>query len=268
MNMEFLLNQTTRIPGNVLRTLIFAVLCAGIPDLYAESKHDELSPGTPAKRAGDRKSLTLHTLPALITGKVVDEKGEGLPGVSVLLKGTSTGAVTDATGSYRIEANPGDILVFSFVGFSSQEVTVGAQTTVNITLQVSSETLEEVIVVGYGSQAKRDITSSVVSIGAPEIKDMPVASLDQTLQGRVPGVVVINNTGEPGGGMTMRIRGTSTIGSGSDPLFVVDGIPLDNEQTSNRNVGEARINGLSQINPSDIESMEIPPNAVRPAARS
>lgn len=257
MNMEFLLNQTTRISRNVLRTLIFAVLCANIPETYADSTHaDESSAGTATKRAGS--NLTLRNTPlALITGKVLDEKGESLPGVSVLLKGTSTGAVTDANGAYSIEANAGDILVFSFVGFASQEVTVGAQTTVNVTLLSSSATLDEVIVVGYGSQAKRDITSSVVSIGAQEIKDMPVVSMDQTLQGRVPGVVVINNTGEPGGGITMRIRGTSTIGSGSDPLFVVDGIPLDNEQTSNRNVGESRVNGLSQINPSDIESMEI-----------
>lgn len=192
-----------------------------------------------------------------VSGKVIDESGDGLPGVSVAVKGTTTGTVTDGEGKFSVNVSPADILVFSFVGFQPQEFSVGTNTDISITLKPDVTALDEVVVIGYGSQSKRDLTSSVSSISSAEIKNIPVVGIDQTIQGRAPGVVVINNTGEPGGGVTMRIRGTSTIGSGSDPLFVVDGIPLDNEQTGNRNVGEARINGISQINPADIESMEI-----------
>jgi TonB-linked SusC/RagA family outer membrane protein len=193
----------------------------------------------------------------VISGKVTDENGDALPGVSIIIKGKSVGTVTDASGNYNIEASSGDILVFSFVGYASSEVTVNAQSTINVKMEVTASALDEVVVIGYGSQSKRELTSAVSSIVSAQIREMPVVSIDQTIQGRAPGVVVVNNTGEPGGGVTMRIRGTSTIGSGSDPLFVVDGIPLDNDQTGNRNVGEARVNGLSQINPADIESMEI-----------
>lgn len=195
--------------------------------------------------------------PVVISGKVTDENGEALPGVSIIIKEKTVGTVTDANGNYSIEAVSGDVLVFSFVGYASTEITVGAQSTINVRLEVTAAALDEVVVIGYGSQSKRELTSAVSSIVSSQIREMPVVGIDQTIQGRAPGVVVVNNTGEPGGGVTMRIRGTSTIGSGSDPLFVVDGIPLDNDQTGNRNVGEARVNGLSQINPADIESMEI-----------
>lgn len=209
-----------------------------------------ISPLAPTQLVDDRIFGT-------ISGKVRDENNEPLPGVSITVKGTTRGTVTDASGNYSIEADPDDVLVFSFIGYNSIEIMVRNQSTLDVSMAVNIASLEEVVVVGYGSQSKRDLTSAVSSISSREIKEMPVTGIDQTIQGRAPGVVVINNTGEPGGGVTMRIRGTSTIGSGSDPLFVVDGIPLDNEQTSNRNVGEARINGLSQINPADIESMEI-----------
>jgi TonB-linked SusC/RagA family outer membrane protein len=203
------------------------------------------------------QSISLSAQRSTVSGKVINESGEDLPGVSVAVKGTTTGTVTDTGGKFVVNVSPSDILVFSFVGFQPQEFLVGTNTDIRITLKPDVTALNEVVVIGYGSQSKRDITSSVSSISSKEIREIPVVGLDQTIQGRAPGVVVINNTGEPGGGVTMRIRGASTIGSGSDPLFVVDGIPLDNEQTGNRNVGEARVNGISQINPADIESMEI-----------
>lgn len=220
----------------------------------------------PAPALAEAKNFTVSAMDfglrvdqqaAVITGKVVGDNGEPLPGVSIKVKGTTRGTVTDLDGNFSIQADQGDVLVLSFIGFQTKEVAVGQQTTLNVTLQEDVKALEEVVVVGYGSQSKRNLTSSISSVTAEEIKEMPIVSLDQSLQGRAPGVVVISNSGEPGGGITMRIRGTTSIGSGSDPLFVVDGIPIDNAQTSNRNVGESRVNGLSQINPADIESMEI-----------
>ncbi len=194
----------------------------------------------------------------IVTGKVTDSNGgAALPGVTVKIKNKNKFAITDADGNYKIKAAPEDILVFSIIGFTTQEIVVEERSEINVILEEDIRALEEVVVVGYGSQAKRKITSAITSISAKEIKEMPLVGLDQTIQGRAPGVVVINNTGEPGGGITMRIRGTTSIGSGSDPLFVIDGIPIDNTQTANVNVGENRINGISQINPADIKSIEI-----------
>lgn len=194
---------------------------------------------------------------AIVSGKVVGDDGKPIPGVSIVVQNSTRGTITDVEGNYRIEVEPDDVLVFSFIGFQSREVMVGQQSTINITLIEDVKALDEVVVVGYGSQSKRKLTSSISSISAKEIKEMPIVGIDQSIQGRAAGVVVVNNSGEPGGGITMRIRGTTSIGAGSDPLFVIDGIPINNVQTSNVNVGESRVNGLSQINPSDIESMEI-----------
>ena len=193
-----------------------------------------------------------------VTGTITDgETGEGLPSVAVTVKGTTKGVVSDLDGSYRLQVSQGDVLVFSYIGFKSQEVVVQNQSVIDVSLEVDVSSLDEVVVVGYGAQSRRSLTSSISSISSKDIKEMPVVGVDQTIQGRAAGVVVVNNTGEPGGGITMRIRGTSSIGSGNDPLFVIDGLPIENTQTANRNVGEARINGLSQINPADIESIEI-----------
>ncbi len=193
-----------------------------------------------------------------VTGTVTNMENEPLIGVNIIVKGTTTGTVTDLDGKYTINAADGDqTLVFSYLGYKPQEVDIAQKSTIDVIMEVDAASLDEVVVVGYGSQNKRELTSAISTISSKEIKEMPVVGLDQSIQGRAPGVVVINNTGEPGGGITMRIRGTSSIGSGNDPLFVIDGIPLDNAQTSNVNVGEARVNGISQINPADIESIQI-----------
>lgn len=210
-----------------------------------------------AQASGDAYDNTSLFQDGTVTGQVLDEAGEGLPGVTVTVKDQTRGTITDANGNYRIRANSSETLIFSFIGYESQEVLVGNQSTIDISMDVDVEALEEVVVVGYGSQSRKELTSSISSISAEDIREMPVVGVDQQIQGRAAGVVVINNTGEPGGGITMRIRGTSSIGSGTEPLFVIDGMPIENAQTSNRNVGEARVNGLSQINPADIASIEI-----------
>jgi len=193
-----------------------------------------------------------------ISGMVTDNNGEPLPGVTVLIAGTINGTTTNIDGHYSISnISDSTTLQFSFVGMSTQELQVGKQTIINIIMIADAIGLNEVVVIGYGSQIRRDVTSAITTLTADDIESMEVIGIDKSIQGKAAGVSVTNNTGEPGGGVTIRIRGTTSISSGNDPLYVIDGIPLANTQTSNRNVGENRVNGMSQINPYDIESIEI-----------
>ena len=197
-----------------------------------------------------------------ISGKVVSEEdGEGLPGVNILLKGSSEGTVTDAKGFYKIDVpDENAVLVFSAIGFISEEVVVGSRTVVNITLVPDITSLDEVVVIGSGSVKKRDLTGSVASISAGEVTAVPVVSPDQAIQGRVAGVQVTQAAAAPGGGITVRIRGSNSINAGNEPLYVIDGFPVysENNQSDVRNVG-SRItpNALASINPNDIESIEV-----------
>ncbi len=178
-----------------------------------------------------------------VTGKVIDEKGEGLPGVNILIKGTRQGTVTDAGGTFTLRVpDEKAVLVFSFVGYISQEVTVGSQTSINILLEVDDKSLEEVVVVGYGTVKKSDLTGAVTRVGEKEIKATPVIALDRALQGRAAGVMATTSSGSPGASTTIRIRGTGSVNAGNDPLYVIDGFPTGN---------------LNTINPNDIESIEI-----------
>ena len=194
-----------------------------------------------------------------ITGTVTDESGAILPGTSVSLKGTSKGTTTDATGKYTINVADNTVtLVFSFTGYNSQEVVVGNRSVINVQMKVNNQSLDEIVVVGYGQVRKSDLTASVASVKAADIKSIVPTSLEQGLAGRATGVVVTQASGAPGGAVTVRVRGPNSISSGSEPLYVVDGIPIysDNESSGS---GGNRIssNALASINPSDIESMEI-----------
>lgn len=183
--------------------------------------------------------------PAEITvrGRVTGETGAGLPGVSVTLKGTTRGTVTTADGSFQIQVPDGSaVLVFSSVGYEKQEVTVGNQTTLTLTLRPDQRSLDEVVVVGYGTVKKSDLTGSVAKVGEAAIKAMPIASLDRAMQGRAAGVQVTQNSARPGGGSTIRIRGAGSVNASNDPLYVIDGFPTGN---------------LNSINTDDIESIEI-----------
>ncbi|MFC0184104.1 SusC/RagA family TonB-linked outer membrane protein [Pseudarcicella hirudinis] len=179
-----------------------------------------------------------------VSGIVTDEKGETLPGVNILVKGTQKGVTTDAKGQFKISVADGNaVLVFTSVGYKKQEVTIGGKTQLNISLQLDTQSLEEVVVVGYGTQKKKDLTGSVSSVPVKDIDKVPVSRADQMIQGRVSGVQVIQTNAAPGGNVSIRIRGTNSINSGNEPLFVVDGFP---------GAGD-----LNTINPSDIESIEI-----------
>jgi TonB-linked SusC/RagA family outer membrane protein len=178
-----------------------------------------------------------------ITG-VVSAEGEPLPGASVSIKGTSVGVSTDFDGKYSINAKSGNTLVFSYVGFSSKEVVVGNQKTINVTLTADIK-LDEVVVIGYGSQRKSDLTGSVSSVKAEELVQVPVARVDQALQGRASGVQVTQTSGAPGAGTVIRIRGGNSITGSNEPLWVIDGIVVG----TNFN--------LNNINSNDIKSIEI-----------
>ncbi|NJO02460.1 MAG: SusC/RagA family TonB-linked outer membrane protein, partial [Bacteroidia bacterium] len=194
-----------------------------------------------------------------ISGTVTSaENGDPLPGVNVIIKGTTQGTVTNSAGAYNLQVPRSEaILVFSFVGFLNQEIPVGDQTTINAVMNADIQTLGDLVVIGYGEQERRDVTSAISTIPEEEIKRQPVISLDQALQGQAAGVQITNNTGAPGSGVQVRIRGTSSIFGGNEPLYVVDGVPITNTLTGSDAGGNDLVNGLAGINPSDIESIEV-----------
>ncbi|MCF0040969.1 SusC/RagA family TonB-linked outer membrane protein [Dyadobacter fanqingshengii] len=179
-----------------------------------------------------------------IKGKVSDEAGEKVPGVSIVLKGSTTGTVTDAEGTYTINVpDAGGTLIFSSVGFLSQEVPIGSSENIDVKLATDSKALTEVVVVGYGSQLKREITGAVQTVSAADIKDVPVSQITQKLQGRLAGVQINQTTGKPGQGMSVRVRGQVSVSAGSDPLYVIDGFPI----TGN----------IAALNPDEIEDISV-----------
>jgi TonB-linked SusC/RagA family outer membrane protein len=177
-----------------------------------------------------------------VKGTVKSNDGTTMPGVSVVVKGTSTGTTSDIEGNFSVSAPLNSILIFSFIGFESREVPIGAQTQLDITLNQTASNLSEVVVVGYGTQQKKDLTGAVAVVSSKDLKDRPNTQFGYSLEGKAAGVQVIRSSGQPQAGFTMRIRGTSSITSGSDPLYIVDGV-----QTYNTN----------EINPADIESFTV-----------
>ena len=201
---------------------------------------------------------------AVVTGKVTDVGGSiGLPGVTVQIKGTTRGITTDAEGKYRLSgATPQSVLVISSIGYVSQEVTVGNRTTIDVSLADDNKTLNEVVVVGYGTQRIKDATGSLVSVGTKDFNKGVIASPEQLLQGRAAGIQITPASGEPGAGVNIRIRGTTSIRSNNNPLYVVDGVPLDGGDVSDggRDFGtgtQSARNPLTFLNPDDIENISV-----------
>lgn len=197
-----------------------------------------------------------------VSGKVSDEKGNPVSGASVLAKGTNIGTSTDATGSFALNVpSSASVLVISYVGYVSQEVSIASTQNVTVTLQPESTSLSDVVVVGYGTARKKDLTGSVASVRERDFNKGVITAPDQLIQGKAAGVLVINNSGQPGGSTTIRIRGTSSIRSGNQPLFVIDGVPLSGGSArpgaSGGDFGSDGGNPLAFINPNDIASMEI-----------
>jgi len=178
-----------------------------------------------------------------VSGTVSDAEGP-LPGASVVIKGTTTGVSTDFDGNFTIEVEPDDTLSFSYIGFSVKEILVGTQSQINVTLEADNA-LDEVVVIGYGTTTKKDLTGSVSSVSSEDITQVPASRVDQVLQGRAAGVQVTSASGAPGAGTAIRVRGGNSITGSNEPLFVIDGIVVG----TNFN--------LNNINPSDIQSLEI-----------
>ncbi|HPK85896.1 MAG TPA: SusC/RagA family TonB-linked outer membrane protein, partial [Bacteroidales bacterium] len=199
--------------------------------------------------------LTSAAQQKTVTGMVTSsEDNLGIPGVTVLIKGTTIGVVTDVDGNYSIQASPGQILVFRFTGQKTQEVTVGAANTIDIVMQPDLLNLEEVVVVAYGVQKREASTGSVGEVKSSEIQNVPETSIEKMLSGKVAGVQVTATSGQPGANTQIRIRGISSINAGSEPLYVIDGIPvMSGDQSFFTNTG----NALASLNPNDVESMTI-----------
>ncbi|MCF2444435.1 TonB-dependent receptor [Dyadobacter sp. CY345] len=197
-----------------------------------------------------------------VSGKVLDSKGSGLPGVAITIKGSTTGTNTDVDGNFQISVAPNATLTFSSIGFESQDVPVGNKSTLSVTLSEDVRALEEVVVVGYGTVKKKDATGAVSALGSKDFQKGIVTSPEQLMQGRVAGVQITQSSGEPGGGINVRIRGTSSVLGGNNPLFVIDGVPLSGDNTSsggdNQGVGrQPAKNPLNFLNPDDIASIDI-----------
>ncbi len=181
----------------------------------------------------------------MVSGVITDQDGELIPGVTVRVKGTTTGTVTNIDGEYSIAVDGSDAtLIFSFVGMLTQEISVGAQTQINVTMQTDAIGLEEVVVVGYGTMKKRDVTGAVTQVTEERLLDRPAFNVAQAIGGKVAGVKVIERSGAPGSEPMIRVRGTNSINSSNDPLFVVDGV-----------VGVG--NALRMLNPNEIETMDV-----------
>ena len=187
----------------------------------------------------------------VITGRVIDDNGEVVIGANVVIKGTTKAVMTDLDGNYSINAKEGETLVFSFLGLQTKSVKVGDKKVINVTLETDAVLLDEVVAVGYGTMKRSDLTGAVVSIDSEAIEQMAPTSIDQVLQGRAAGVLMTQDSGLPGGGASIQIRGLNSINNTNEPIYIIDGVTISGE------TGTTTDNALSSINPSDIESMEI-----------
>ena len=204
----------------------------------------------------------------VVKGTVTDDKGVTLPGVSVKVKGTNAGSITDINGKYTITVPAGgQILVFSFIGMQNQEIVIGSKNTIDASMKLSSTALTDVVVIGYGTQKRGDVNSAISSISAKQIADVPQASFDQMLEGRAAGVTVTQNSGGPGSATSVHIRGISSF-TVSEPLYVIDGVAIQGSAGNAYSNGaqlntpgapnsETAVSPLAQINPNDIESIDV-----------
>ena len=205
-----------------------------------------------------------------VSGTVSDEKGLSIPGANISAVGLKTTVSTDFDGKYTIDVPANSTLLFSFIGFDTQKIAVAGKTTINVVLKSNVEDLKDVVVIGYGTQKRKDVNSAISSISSKDMENLKVASFDQMMQGKAAGVVVNSNSGEPGSNVSVRIRGVSSLTGTNEPLYVIDGVPISgdarNSSTSGRNAqgnsnfsnaGNITQSPLALINPSDIESIDI-----------
>ena len=207
------------------------------------------------------QSVTQQTF--MVKGSVVDTNGEPLIGVNVSVKGTSNGTITDFSGNFTLNVENGNVLVFSYIGYKNQELPVQNGKSMKVTLSEDAETLDEVVVIGYGTSRRKDITGAIASVKAKELNTVSSSSVSQMLQGKVTGMSAIQTSAQPGAGVSINIRGAVSPNGSNAPLYVVDGVPLQNNSTADPGLfgvdyktGVDR-DPLNSINPSDIESIEV-----------
>lgn len=202
-----------------------------------KNKHIIIKPDkTPQPAQSSRQSGTIN-------GVVTDEKGEPIIGANIMVKGTTNGTVTDLDGKFVIQASPGDILEISYIGYNPLQIKAGTQTSLSIKMTEDTQNLEEIVVVGYGTQKKSDLISAITSVRGKELAEQPVPRVDQLLRGRVAGMQVVQSNGTPGASSSIRIRGGNSLSASNEPLYVIDGF-ID--------AGD-----LNSLNPNDIESIEV-----------
>lgn len=240
----------------LMALLFFLLLSHSLAAATGFSKPSAVSPGA---GASENSLLQQKT----VTGKVTDQTGAPIPGASVVVKGTTTGIITNSDGNFTLSVPEGaQTLTFSFVGMRSQDIPIGNQTTFNVTMMEESIGVNEVVVIGYGSIRKSDATGSLSVIGSNDFNSGPVSSPDQLLSGHIAGVQVTTNNGQPGANTSVRIRGVNSISASSEPLYVIDGMPVDNSRATTFVGGDAALsnttlNPLSMIAATDIESMTV-----------
>lgn len=204
-----------------------------------------------------------------ISGTVTDDSGLPLPGVNVLIKNTSSGTQTDFDGNYSISANQGDVLEFSYVGFTSQEIKVGASNNISVSLK-AGEALEEVIVTGYRKQSANEMTGNSIQISSEEISAIPLPTVDQALQGKVAGLQISQSSGTPGSIQDIRVRGISSFSAGNNPLYVIDGVPVSNvnlgQLDADDEILSSSLSPIASLNNEDIESITVLKDASATAA--
>ncbi len=195
----------------------------------------------------------------MISGVVTSARDNSpLPGVNIAVKGTTTGTSTDADGRYAVSApSPQHVLVYSSIGLLTKEIEIGNRTRIDVQLDEEVRGLSEVVVIGYGQQDRRTLTSAITSIPSESIANLPIPSADQLIQGRASGVQVSANSGEPGSGILVRIRGATSVNATSDPLYVVDGVPVTTGNLAQIGAGSSNTSALADLNPADIESIEV-----------
>jgi TonB-dependent starch-binding outer membrane protein SusC len=195
-------------------------------------------------------AITAWAQERTISGKVTADDGSPSPGVNVIVKGTSSGTATDATGNYRITVPAGNnTLVFSFIGFKTQEIEIGNRSVIDVTMENDATQLSEVVVTGYTTQNKREVSGSIATVKGEQVERVPLASFDQALQGQIPGLLIQANSGQPGAAASVRVRGTGSLLGNNQPLYILDGI-------------EITANDFSTLNPADFESINVLKDAI------
>ncbi|MFR7875129.1 MAG: TonB-dependent receptor plug domain-containing protein [Butyricimonas paravirosa] len=202
-----------------------------------------------------------------VTGNVKDTKGETIIGVAIVIKGTTSGVVTDINGNFSIKAAPDNILQFRFLGMKDKDLPIPANHQLNVIMEDDSRVIEEVVVTGYGDFKKSSYTGSASVVNMDKMKSLPVVSVTQMLEANLPGVSLYSNSGQPGSNVSMRIRGIGSFNASNEPLYVLDGVPITSGNMSSNDMNTGGLGFISTLNPADIENITVLKDAASASLR-